>query len=91
MKEKIKKFLPIIIWYIILLTSIITGPLAIKIIVGALFIITTFLVVIYFVKKNKNIEKKAQFNDWQIQKYGFIAESKKEIKKRKEEFNNEHE
>ena len=91
MKEKIKKFLPLIIWYIILITSVIAGPIAIKVIFGILFIITTFFVIRHYVKFNKDKELVAQFDDWEMTKYGFHATSKKETDKRMEEFVKEKE
>lgn len=77
------------ILYIIAISSIITGPSEIKIIFSILLLILitiNVIMIIKFFKNKKLIENLKEFEDWELSKYGFNAQSKKEIEKRIEEY-----
>lgn len=78
-----KKYIILGIWYLLIVSSIIAGPKEIKIIFSILCGLTTIIVVPYFIIRYKISENKKGFEDWQLTEYGFIAESHKELKKRK--------
>lgn len=88
-KKFIAKFLIIALLYAIIISSIVAGPKEIKIIFSIILIIVLaihILIIVKFFKNKKAKEDLKEFEDWELTKYGFIAESKKETNKRIEEY-----